>query len=212
MLEELAITEPVIADALSARVGPRYLSAYFATARSMSEAVDYLEEPMGKVHYWTRRWHDLGLLEIVDRVQRAGRPIVRYRTIARKFVVPERLLPESLLERQLNAVNAAMLRNLQRGYPDVAYDGELTVWQPPGQRGISIDRASSRGKRAAEKGGLHSSFIVNLDPAETAELRTELEVLRDRWLERAGGEDRRAGEDGRRANMVILALAEHTAD
>ncbi len=207
MLPEILITEPAVADALSARTGAQYLGPYFDRPRSIAEAVDYIDEPMGKVHYWTRKWHELGLLEVVERQARAGRPIARYRCIAQKFVVPERLLPQSLLERQLNAVNAKMLRNLQRNFPEVAYDGELTVWQPPGQRGISIDRASSREEETAKKGGLHTSFVVALDPQEAQELRAELEAVRDRWIERGGGADRQPGKDGRAAYFTILALA-----
>ncbi len=207
MATTLEITERDVANALSAHTGPQYLAPYFGRDRSVAEAVEYLDEPMGKVHYWTRRWHDLGLLEVVARQERAGRAILRYRTVADKFVVPERLLPETLLERQLDRVNRRMLHNLQREFPEVAYEGELTVWLPPGQRGISIDRATSRRAEFAAKGGFQSSFVVNLEPHEAVELREELEQLRDRWLERAGGADRKAGEAGRRAQMVVLATA-----
>lgn len=212
MFDELPISEPAVADALSARTGAQYLGPYFDRARSVAEAVEYLDEPMNKVHYWTRKWHDFGLIEIVERERRAGRPIARYRTIAKKFVVPERLLPQSLLERQLNSVNAQMLRNLQREYPEIAYDGELTVWQAPGQRGISIDRASSRKEETAAKGGLHSSFVVALDPDEAREMRAELQAVRDRWLERGGGADRQVGKDGRSGYLVILAAARDLDD
>ncbi|MGJ3508649.1 hypothetical protein [Enemella sp. A6] len=203
MKNELHVDDPALAKALTAQVGSDFLSPYFDQARSVREACDYLDQPMGKVHYWTRRWHDLGALEIVERVPRKGRAIARYRCVAREFVITHELLPETLLAQQLQRTNQRLLDGLLTSVPQMAYEGRLTIHQPPGQRSVTHDRTTLDGSN--ESSSLSSSFQLLLTEQEARQLRAELNAVRDRWLERAGGRDRRLRHQGYTLSLTVLA-------
>ncbi|WP_431841947.1 hypothetical protein [Calidifontibacter indicus] len=158
---------------------------------------------MSKVHHWVKRWLTLGALEIVERQPRAGRAITRYRTVADEFVVPEELLPASLLERQLTDLNREFLRGVFRAVPELEHRGSLRIHRQPGQRHVSVDRCPGRG--AARSMLTHqSSMTLLLSQDEAKELVDDLLDLRDRWLERAGGEGRRPSIDGLAEHLVML--------
>lgn len=203
MKDELHVDDPALASVLAAQVGTGYLAPYFAGPHSVQEACDYLDEPMSKVHYWTRRWHDLGAVEVVERVPRKGRSIARYRCVAREFVVPDDLLPETLLEQQLRRINQRLLEGLVSAAPQVAYEGRLHVSQPPGHRGVSHDRTARQG--VDQGNSLSCSFDLLLTDDEARELREELEAVRDRWLERGASRERRLLEQGYTPSLTMLA-------
>jgi hypothetical protein len=193
------VTSRRAAAVLARGRGTHYLGPYFDGPTSISEAARELSEPLAKVHYWTRRWHELGLLEVAEVIPRAGRPIRRYRTVAQVLQVPPELLPETLLEAGLTRITRDLVASLTAAAPDIMYGGVLRVHKAAGHHHVSSDRFQPDGLNSARGDVLQSSFTADLTAAEARELRRELTELRDRWLQRAD----RAGPG---THLVLLAV------
>ena len=194
------VTSSTAAAALARGRGTHYLGPYFDGPTSIADATRELSEPMAKVHYWTRRWHDLGLLEVAEIVQRPGRPVRRYRTVAEVIEVPPELLPETLLATGLTRLNRELIASLAAAAPETAYAGVLRIHKPDGHRHVTSDRSQPDGLISRRGDVLQSSFTAELTAAEAKELRRELEDLRDRWLQRA---DR----PGPGTHMVLVSIS-----
>lgn len=194
------VTSSTAAAVLARGRGTDYLGPYFDGPTSIADATREISEPMAKVHYWTRRWHELGLLEVAEVVQRAGRPIRRYRTVAEVIEVPPELLPETLLEAVLTRLNRELIAGLATAAPETVYGGVLRIHKTAGHRHVSSDRSQPDGLISRREDVLQCSFTAELTASEAKELRRELEDLRDRWLQRA---DR----TGPGTHMVLLAIS-----
>jgi hypothetical protein len=200
MADVYVVTSSRTAAVLARGRGTQYLGPYFGEPTSIADAAHELSEPLAKVHYWTRRWHELGLLKVAEVVPRAGRPIRRYITIADAIEVPPELLPDTLLEAGLTRVNRELIVGLGAAAPETVYGGVLRIHKPPGHRHVSADRAQSDALTNRRADVLQSTFTAEFTAAEARQLRRELEDLRDRWLQRA---DR----PGRGTHMVLLAIS-----
>lgn len=206
MKQRLVIQDRALAAKLSTTRGAHYLAPYFERPCSISEAAEELGEPMSRMHYWTRQWHDLGLLEVVEERKRAGRPIALYRTVAKEFVIPDEVLPESLLERQLEGLNRVLLKSFTK---QLSGGGSgMHIFREPGHRGVTMNHGDGLDRPDTWGGSSrHSSFRLALTRDEARELHDELVALQDRWIERAGRSDRRKGQAGTRDHLVLLASA-----
>lgn len=188
-----------VAAVLARGHGTTYLQPYFEGPTSISEAARKLSRPIARVHYWTHRWHDLGLLEVVEVVERKGRAIRRYRTVADVIEVPPDLLPHAMFQAQMARDSKEIVAALDAAAPEVVRGGLLRVHQPAGQRGISVDRTTLSPGRLP-RGVLQTSFGLELDRSQARQLQGELEDLRDRWLGASG-------RSGPITHLVSLALA-----
>jgi hypothetical protein len=188
------------AAALARNRGTNYLGPYFDGPTSIAHAARELSEPLAKVHYWTRRWHDLGVLEVAEVVQRAGRPIRRYRTVADMLEVPPELLPGSLLETGLTRDNRELIAGLAAAVPEIVYGGVLRIHKPAGHRHVTFDRRQPDGAPERRGDVLHTTFTAELTADEAEQLREELADLRDRWLQPA---DR----PGPGTHLIMLAMS-----
>lgn len=189
--------DPALARCLAAGRGTTFLSPYFDGPTSVSEAAEHAAEFLAKTHYWTRRWLDLGALELVDEVPRAGRAIKCYRTVADEFVVDGDLLPDGMLARQLDHSSRRLAQALAHA---TAYaPGSMRIYKQPDQHHATTIW-SAGGARRTRPDTLHSSLTVALSPAEAAKARRELEELQRRWIRRSG----RNGED---THLLVLGIA-----
>lgn len=205
MLEELEVTDPAAVRVLTRGASARWLAPYFAGPSSITDAADHLGESLGRTHYWTRRLHDLGLLQVVETRPRAGRPVRLYRVVARRFVVPPAHLPEGHLERMVAGSHRVLAEALHR-----ALVGEeplaLVVHQEAGQAGVSVSNTptpSSPGQRP-DRSSIHSSVHLSLEGEEAEELARELGAVLRRWSERCGG---RTPATGRTDHVALVAMA-----
>lgn len=197
----MPITDPEAAACLAAGRGSHFLAPYFAGPSSVTQAASYLHESVAKTHYWTRRWHDLGLLEVVREVPRSGRPIKLYATVADEFVVPPDLLPANLLLQQLERGTRELHDALVHAAPEAVYAGSLKVHKPQGSRHVSSDRIASTADGHTSRGdALHTEFSIALSAAEAKAAREELEALRDKWIQRSERTDKVT-------HLFILAMA-----
>lgn len=200
MPRPLVVTDPAAAAALARGRGTHYLGPYFDGPTSITAAAHELAEPLAKVHYWTHRWHELGLLEVAEVVPRAGRPIRKYKTVADTIEVPPELLPETLLEVGLTRLNRELIAGLQAAAPEAVYGGLLRIHKPTGHRHVSTDRAQADGPATLRGDVLQSTFTAELTATEARQLRRELEELRDRWLQRTE-------RPGPGTHMVVVAIS-----
>lgn len=187
------------AAALARGRGTHILAPYFDAPTSVAGAARALGEPLARVYYWTRRWHDLGVLTVAEVVPRKGRPINLYKTVAEIVEVPPQLLPTALFEAQVARDSRVLVAGLNAAVPEIFFGGVLRVHRPAGQRYVSTDRTMPEGTPRRHD-VLQTTFSVALDREEAAGLRTELEQLRDRWLQPS---DR----PGRATHLVVLAIA-----
>lgn len=188
-----------VASVLASGRGTSYLGPYFDRPTSIAEAARELSRPLSRVHYWTHRWHDLGILVVHDVAARKGRPIRRYRTVADVIEVPPELLPHTLFESQMARDTRELVAALGAAVPEVVHGGLLRIHKPAGLRGVNVDRTLGDVTRMPSD-ALQSSFGLTLDKHQAEQLRLELEELRTRWL-------RKSGRSGRSSHLVALALA-----
>lgn len=178
----MEISDPRTVKLLLAEAAGRYLEAYLGATRSISEASAHVDRSVQRTHYWTKRFLDHGLVEVVHVVQRAGRPIRRYRCVAEEFVIPAQALPPGTFEAQMQEINRGLTWAFARSYPDLVYGGDLRIRRTePSAAGVSYDRAGSDGD--LPKDAVQSSFTMHLTREEAGLLRDELMRLRDRWVE-----------------------------
>ncbi|WP_374927799.1 hypothetical protein [Kytococcus sedentarius] len=214
MLDQLEVTDPRTVRALSSGRAARYLAPYFAGACSIAEAAEYLDEPMGRTHYWTRRWCELGALAVVAERTRPGRPIRIYRTVARQFVVAPEHLPQDHFDHVVAGTHRVLFRAIREAI-GASEPPTMVVRQAPGQRGVSVahesaPRAPESGRRTpSSDDSVHNSSSLQLDEAEAQELADELQGVLSRWSERVG--DRLPGP-GRAPHLVLVAMARTPAD
>lgn len=180
--------------------GTQYLGPYFESDNSIAQAAKELGRPLGKVHYWTHRWHDLGLLTVASTTPRKGRPVRQYRTIADEFEVPPRLLPDTLLQAQLGRANRELLDAVQVAAPETALAGVLRIHKPAGHHNVSIDRTVPTGTRPTRDDVFQTYFTAALTPAEATQLRDELQQLNERWTHRSS-------RPGSETHLVMLSLS-----
>lgn len=189
-----------VAAVLARGRGTQYLGPYFGDENSIAQATTELGQPLGKVHYWTHRWHDLGLLAIRSTTPRRGRPVRKYRTIADVFEVPAHLLPDTLLRAQLDRTNRELLDALRVAAPEIVLSGVLRIHKPTGHHNVSIDRSAPTGASQARDDVLQTHFTAALTPAEATQLSDELQQLRERWTHRSS-------RPGRETHLVVLSLS-----
>lgn len=144
-------------------------------------------------------------MEVAHQRKRVGRPIAYYRTTADEFRVPDRLLPDTLLARQLEGSNQLLLRGFEASAPMIALTGELKVYQEEGQRGVTVDRSAANDPGAARRHrSTHRSMTLLLTQDETQELFDDLVALSDKWHERSG---KRMPSPGKGYVQQLLVLA-----
>lgn len=189
-----------VAAVLARGRGTQYLGPYFGDGNSIAHAAKELGQPLGKVHYWTHRWHDLGMLTIPSTTPRMGRPVRQYRTIADVFEVPAHLLPDTLLRTQLDRANRELHDALQVAAPETTLGGVLRIHKPAGHHNVSTVRTAPIGAPPVRDDVLQIHFTAALTPAEARQLRDELQQLNERWTHRSS-------RPGNETHLVILALS-----
>jgi len=86
---------------LSDPVGRAFFYPFLARTRSVKEAADELGCRLDATHYRVRRFLEAGLLRVVGKRPRAGRPIKLYRSVADVIYVPFDLTPFAELEERI---------------------------------------------------------------------------------------------------------------
>lgn len=194
------VTSADVSAVLARGRGTQYLGPYFGDGNSIAEAARELGQPLSKVHYWTHRWHDLGLLTIKSTSPRMGRPVRHYCTVADEFEVPAHLLPDELAQAQLARANRELLAALKVAAPEIVFGGVLRIHKPAGHHNVSVHRDAPADAPPMRNDVLQTHFTAALTPAEATQLRDELRELNERWTHRAG-------RPGSETHVVMLSLS-----
>lgn len=183
--DEQVITDPEVARLLTRRLAALHVSSFLDQARSVSESAARLDLPIGQVHHWVRRLTDAGVLRVVEVIPRGGRPIKRYRAVARSFRLPATLLPPDHYEQQMAQIN----REVVDAIASVADMPNQDLTIALGENGqVSINRLSDRRKASSLRSLATTTGGLFLTEEQADDLWSELDALTRKWRE--AGPDR----------------------
>lgn len=197
--DEQVITDPEVARLLSRRQAALHVSSFLDQDRSIAESAARLERPIGQVHHWVHRLVAAGVLRVVEVVPRAGRPIKRYRAVARSFRLPAALVPPEHYEQQMALIN----REVVDAVASVADMPNQDLTIALGENGqVSISRMTDRRKASLLRSLATTTGGLFLTEEQADELWSELDALTQRWAE--AGHDR--GTPGTVPYLVQLTM------
>jgi DNA-binding transcriptional ArsR family regulator len=106
VINTLKIESKQVASALEHPRSRQIVLEVVAGARSLQELADVTGLSLSLLHYHVKRLQRFGLIRVSRTDKRAGRPVNRYRAVARRFLVPEYLTTrarDAKLGRELRA-------------------------------------------------------------------------------------------------------------
>ena len=200
------------AKLLSDQVAVSYLTPFLARERSASEAARELGVGIDTLLYRIRTFLAADLLEIVDEVPRAGRPIKIYRSVADGFFVPFELTDYAEVEEQARASlrdgEEAIVRAASSAARRVGFRGRVLYRLPDGE---VMQQAAGEGGETVEIGDAEAlrripgpayeafSAELQLTDDDSKDLLLELYALYDRYRQRSAERER----EGRGRSFVV---------
>lgn len=168
-----------------------WLKPFIRQPVSVKVAAEEMKVSVQAMHYRVQRMASAGLLKVVSIERRRGRPVKRYRSVARVFRVPLQRVPPALLEALEHGV--PWHRLLQRGakrvlhpslYPDelligMDEDGVLNFDFGPRLGRMHLDPS------APPVLGLHTAGLW-LNWVDAKALQREIDALWERYRHRRG--------------------------
>jgi hypothetical protein len=133
------VCNPKVADWLTSPEAPHLLRPFLGRSASVSEAAGMLRLSVKDMHYRTRRMVSLGILEVVEEVARAGRPVKRYATNCDEFFVPFALT-------QATTVAERLLHHLQPSLGSIASSIALHMGDDHERSGLGFSVRADSGK------------------------------------------------------------------
>ncbi len=126
------ITDPAQAKALTDVKLIGFVQAFIGQERNVSEVADLWQTRVDAAYYRVRQLERLGLIEVSNRVKRAGRDLKLYRAVTDNFFIPLGIIPEATLEAFLEATSqhfqTLMLRSQARAIHVSFRQGQLGDW------------------------------------------------------------------------------------
>ena len=83
----------------------RFLAPFVGTRKSVKEASKQLGVNLSSFYPYVKQFERVGLIEVVEIVPRAGRPVKFYQTVADEFFIPHTLSPLLVYLEELQRVN-----------------------------------------------------------------------------------------------------------
>ena len=196
----VVVNDPMQVDLLLNLNAMRHFAPFVRGPRTLGEAAAELSVPPSTLAYWTGRLQRVGLLEVVERRPRAGKPIPVYRATANEYRIPLGSMSPGTKEEFMNSgrrkVFDRFVTAVDRTLEKFFSDGIAVRGHP--ERGIEIgfvDPPDGRTPPVTEWWG-----IVELTDDEATSLHVELNDLVRRY-----SHDR--PEKGRRSHVVVVGLA-----
>ena len=120
----------------------RRLAPFMRCEQTLGSAAAELEMPASSLAYWVGRFQKAGLIAIVRREPRAGKPIPVYRAIADEFQVPLDAMPPGLRDEFLRVrgptQEGEVRRHIELGithkFNSLSGDGRLSFVEPAAAR------------------------------------------------------------------------------
>lgn len=150
----------------------RLLLAFASAPRSVAEAARLLGLDLRNAHYHVLRLAEAGLLRVVARRARGGRPVKLYRASAAAYLVPLHLLPRPPSEGLAEELRESLARSAQR-----TEDMMLFTVDPEGRPRARVVREP--GSSPADS--FESWRILALSPARLRALAADISALLDRY-------------------------------
>lgn len=189
------------ADALIDMTLLPLLAIFLRREASVSEATETLEADLDEVYYRVRKLVQLGILEVVRRDKRAGRPIKIYRASASAFFIPFAVLPHETFAKALLASSRipdqmmaegtarALLGEVDDPYQwgfRVYIDAKGTISAMWGPRDAGEDWSVLDHLLEADRPPVYGTNItLSLTQEESKELQAELHGFMSQWRKRS---------------------------
>lgn len=187
MDERLEIRTAAAAAALGNARSRAVLLALATREQSLRQLAGTTGLRLNLLHYHVSRLRALALVEVVRSEKRPGRPVKIYRAVARAFLVPDRLAGGEVGDR----LSAELRERLALARARSGGEGILY---------FASDDGAPRMRRLGSGGPGEAAelwALLDLGPADAAELAAEMKALLGRYRGRAAG----------RAYIVHAALA-----
>lgn len=172
----------------------QYLYPYLGQTRTISEAAAQLEVSVARMSYQTARLVEAGLVEKVNLIPRAGRPIAEYRSTAEEFIIPLAEVGNGDLETFLleseEPLRRALMRSIALAYGDTdVLASELGLrLRRTATADIEVAPCTLDGREVTRHAGVVNTWhIVNLSAAEARALCRELQRVVDRYRRTGSG-------------------------
>ncbi len=178
----------------------RRLAPFMRCEQTLGSAAAELEVPASSLAYWVGRFQKAGLIAIVRREPRAGKPIPVYRAIADEFQVPLDAMPPGLRDEFLNGSRRHMFDEFTKAVDAVAerYLRDGIRVRPHTDRGVEIEFLDA--DEALPVSVAESWSAVALTDEEARELQETLQALSRRYAASRDG-------DGTKRYVMVLGLA-----
>ena len=185
--ERVEVVAPEAIALLTDLRGFTFLSPFLSATHTLTSAARAAKRPVSSMAHWVPRFVDAGLLDRIGQVRRAGTPMPRYRTPARKLVVPFELIPFDARVRMLDEGRMRLLRRFMDGM-----DEELAAsksfglsFAAYGESGSVIDLEETDAERAA-RSYTDGWRMMELTEDDAIEFSRELEALHEKYAARGG--------------------------
>jgi DNA-binding transcriptional ArsR family regulator len=187
----VAVTDHLGVDLLLKLSAARCLAPFMRTEHTLGSAAAELEMPPSSLSYYVTRFQRAGLVTVVRREPRAGKPIPVYRATADEFRVAFETMPPGMRDQFLNGsrhhvlseFTAAMDREVVR-----RFDGGIRVSSHP-VRGMQIELVE--GDTPDDLGITEWWGKIRLTEQEAHEYAAALRALAERFGNDTPGPDRR---------------------
>jgi hypothetical protein len=170
MSRAMIVREPRAAAAMTDPKLRRVVLGFVREPRSVSAVATATGADLRRLHQQVVKLCALGLLEVVEARQRAGRPIKLYRAAAEAFFVPHEAAPELATEGLARELRQAVRAEAQR-----AGEGMLFSVDDGGAPRMQLVTEDGTRPRSAE-----TWLVLRLEPGEAEALHRELREVIER--------------------------------
>lgn len=187
-------------DLLLNLAAARRLAPFMREEQSLGSAAAELEMPASSLAYWVTRFQKAGLVTVVRREARAGKPIPIYRAVADEFQIPLEALPPGKRDEFLNGSRRHMFEEFTKAVDAVAekyLKGGIRVRCHP-DRGVELNFLDPDAPLPVHVAEAWAS--IALTDEEAAEVQALLEQLSNRVATNTDG-------PGRQQYVMVLGLA-----
>lgn len=185
--ERLEIRDPAAIALLTDLRGFSFLAPFLASTHTLTSAARAIKRPVSSMAHWVPRFVETGVLEVRGEVRRAGAPMRRYRTPARKLVVPFELIPFDARVRMLDEGRMRLLRRFLDGMDEALAESRsfgLSFFSHD-ETGAAINLEETDADRA-QRSYTDGWLVLELSESDALALSREIEELYSRYQSRKG--------------------------
>lgn len=171
----------------------RFLFPYLGRTRTISQAAQELGVSVARMSYQASRLVEVGLIERVNLIRRAGRPIVEYRSIADEFIVSFGDVRDGDLEAFLLAseepLRRVLIQSVALAYGDVDVPAERLGLRlcRTATGSVEVSPCTIDGRNVTRRSTtLNGWHVLELSAADARALRDDLEAVLARYHSTAG--------------------------